>query len=172
MVHFCFRFIFMFILVRTDKRAQKCFIPLNHEDSFKGLREIAVVGRDSFLVKVMGWWAFDVFTQMAAMLTETDVAAQTILRNIGLFTYMIPVGLMYASNYLVGMYFGKDRIDLVVKIGKLLGVVTFAWSLSSMVIVYIWKDTIMNVYTKDESIRAVMTDAWWIISIFVFFDCM
>ena len=86
MIHFVFRFIFMFTLVRCDKSAQKCFIPLNDEDSFKGLREMLIVGWNSFLVKVMGWWAFDVFTQMAAMLTETDVAAQTILRNIGLFT--------------------------------------------------------------------------------------
>ena len=76
------------------------------EDSFKDLSVIVQVGYNSFLVKVMGWWAFDVFTQMASLLTETDTAAQTILRNIGLFTYMIPVGLMSSTNYLIGMYIG------------------------------------------------------------------
>ena len=131
-----------------------------------------VVGGNSFLVKVMGWWAFDVFTQLAALLTETDVAAQTILRNIGLFTYMIPVGLSYSTNYFIGQYIGKNRVDLVEKIGKLLTLVTFTWSMSSMVIVFLWKDAIMNVYTKDESIKAVISDAWWVICIFVFFDCM
>ena len=30
----------------------------------------------------------------------------------------------------------------------------------------------MNVYTKDESIKDVMRDAWIVICIFVFFDCM
>jgi hypothetical protein len=45
------------------------------EDSFKGLSEIAIIGYNSFLVKVMGWWAFDVFTQMASLLTDTDIAA-------------------------------------------------------------------------------------------------
>ena len=66
----------------------------------------------------MGWWAFDVFTILAAELTETDVAAQTILRNIGLFTYMIPVGLMSSTTYLVGRYIGMNRDDLAIKIGK------------------------------------------------------
>lgn len=33
-----------------------------HEDSWKGFNDIITVGWNSFLVKVMGWWAFDVFT--------------------------------------------------------------------------------------------------------------
>jgi hypothetical protein len=41
----------------------------------------------------MGWWAFDIFTQLAAFCTIDELSAQTILRNIGLFTFMIPVGL-------------------------------------------------------------------------------
>lgn len=85
---------------------------------------------------------------------------------------MIPVGLMSATNYLVGMYIGKNRVDLAKKIGCLLFVITLAWSFSSMVIVYIWRDTIMGIYTCDESIKSVMTSAWGVISIFVFFDCM
>jgi len=54
----------------------------------------------------MGWWAFDVFTLLASQLSETDIAAQTILRNVGLFTYMIPVGLAQSTNFLVGKYIG------------------------------------------------------------------
>ena len=84
---------------------------------------------------------------MASMLTETDTAAQTILRNIGLFTYMIPVGLMSATNYLIGMYIGRNRIDLAKKIGSLLYVVTLVWSFSSMVIVFFGRDYIMSIYT-------------------------
>jgi Na+-driven multidrug efflux pump len=142
------------------------------EDSFKGLNEIITVGYNSFLVKVMGWWAFDVFTQFAALLTETDTAAQTILRNIGLFTYMIPVGLMSSTNYFVGMYIGMNRVDLAKKIGGLLSQVTLAWSFASMVIVFFWRDAIMDIYTCDESIKDVMKKAWTVICIFVFFDCM
>jgi hypothetical protein len=33
-----------------------------HEDSWKGLGDIAKQGWESLLLKVAGWWAFDVFT--------------------------------------------------------------------------------------------------------------
>jgi Na+-driven multidrug efflux pump len=85
---------------------------------------------------------------------------------------MIPVGLSNSTNYLIGMYIGKNRVDLAKKIGSLLGVITLIWSFSSMVIVYFWRDAIMSIYTTDESIIEVMNKAWFVICIFVFFDCM
>jgi Na+-driven multidrug efflux pump len=75
MVHFICRFLLMHFFLRNNKEAQQCFIPLRDEDSYKGLKEIVTVGYNAFMVKVMGWWAFDVFTQLASLLTETDVAA-------------------------------------------------------------------------------------------------
>jgi len=60
-------------------------------------------------LKVMGWWAFEVFTQMAAFLPKVDLAGQTILRNIGLYTFMIPVGISMGANTLVGNRMGKAQ---------------------------------------------------------------
>lgn len=51
------------------------------------------VGYFSFINRVFAWWSFDVYTQLAAMLTDTDIAAQTILRIIGVFTFMVPIGI-------------------------------------------------------------------------------
>jgi len=58
------------------------------------------------------------------------------MRNIGLFTYMIPVGLSSAINFLTGKYIGKNRPDLAHRISNLCMVVTFIWSLVSMVLVW------------------------------------
>ncbi len=55
----------------------------------------------------MSWWAFDIFTLISSTMKRTDTAAQTILRSIGLFTFMIPIGLSSASNFLAGQYIGK-----------------------------------------------------------------
>ena len=51
---------------------------------------------------IWGWWAFDIFTLMASYLSITAVGAQTILRSLGLLTFMIPVGFAAASAILVG----------------------------------------------------------------------
>jgi len=121
----------------------------------------------------MGWWAFDVFTQMAVLTDSEDkIASQTILRNIGLFTYMIPVGLMQAATFFIGKYLGKNRADLAKKIATYIKIVTFGWSLASMVLMLIFMESIMGVYTCEESLKDVMRGAWWIVSVFVFFDCM
>lgn len=111
-------------LVWRDKECRQCLIPITHEDSWKGLGDILKWGFNSFLLSVMGWWAFDVFTQLATQVKDDDddgkhrdskdmkyVAAQTVMRNIGLFTFMIPVGLSSAAGFIVGRYIGKGQVD-------------------------------------------------------------
>jgi Na+-driven multidrug efflux pump len=61
-IHFCFRAVILIGTCLLDKDLAKCEISLFHEDSKQGLREMATVGWNTMLIKVMGWWAFDVFT--------------------------------------------------------------------------------------------------------------
>lgn len=60
--HFFARLIFSYIIVHLDTDLSKCLIPYSHEDSWKDLREMINIGYQSLLLKVMGCWAFDVFT--------------------------------------------------------------------------------------------------------------
>ena len=48
---------------------------------------------NSMSMGVWGWWAFDIFTLIASYLGSEIIAAQTILRSIGLITFMLPVGI-------------------------------------------------------------------------------
>ena len=61
-VHFVFRFIVIFICAICDKDLKKGLIPISHPNSWKSLGHIVKTGWNSFLLSVMGWWAFDVFT--------------------------------------------------------------------------------------------------------------
>ena len=53
---------------------------------------------------VWGWWAFDIFTLMATYLGPDQVGAQTIMRSIGLWSFMMPVGFAFAC----GIYFNNN----------------------------------------------------------------
>jgi MATE family multidrug resistance protein len=66
---------------------------------------------NSLAMGVWGWWAFDIFTLMASYLDSVVMAAQTILRSIGLITFMLPVGIMSACGTLIGNSIGKERAD-------------------------------------------------------------
>ena len=73
-IQFIMRFVIVYICVLWDADLYQCLIPLSHPDSWKDFKYTLKIGWDSFLLRVMGWWAFDVFTQLASMLTETDTA--------------------------------------------------------------------------------------------------
>ena len=55
---------------------------------------------------VWGIWAFDLFTLIASYLSVDQISAQTIMRSIGLTTYMVPFGLASASGTLIGRSVG------------------------------------------------------------------
>ena len=65
MVHFLCRFLIQYFFCVRDKDMQKCMLSIFHPDSFSELKYTFKVGFASFLHKCMGWWAFDVFTQLA-----------------------------------------------------------------------------------------------------------
>jgi MATE family multidrug resistance protein len=56
---------------------------------------------------VWGWWAFDIFTLIASYMSKEVIAAQTILRAIGLLTFMLPVGISAACGTLIGNAIGE-----------------------------------------------------------------
>jgi Na+-driven multidrug efflux pump len=49
-----------------------------------------------------GWIGFDIFTLIASYLSSVSVSAQTIMRTLGLLTFMVPMGLSTATNVLIG----------------------------------------------------------------------
>lgn len=56
---------------------------------------------------VWGWWAFDIFTLIASYLAADIISAQTIMRSLGLLTFMVPVGLGRACQYFCGVFIGR-----------------------------------------------------------------
>ena len=113
-LQFVVRAIVMITCCLCDSDLRRCFVSMKDPRVWNrtGLSELNQQGWISFVLKVMGWWAFDVFTLLAASLTTDETSAQTIMRNVGLYTFMIPVGFMQAANFLTGKYIGLNRIDL------------------------------------------------------------
>jgi len=120
----------------------------------------------------MGWWAFEVFTQLAAFLPKVDLAGQTILRNIGLYTFMIPVGISMGANTLVGNRMVKAQPQIALKAYRLCYGLTLAWSIAQIVLIWFGFNPIINFYTSSKVIKQHIEPAWAVLCAFVFFDCM
>jgi Na+-driven multidrug efflux pump len=57
-------------------------------------------------MNVWGWWAFDIFTLMASYLGAEVTGAQTIMRSLGLISFMMPVGFATGCFVFVGASVG------------------------------------------------------------------
>jgi Na+-driven multidrug efflux pump len=159
-----------FTLTWFDKDINGAFISFRDPESWKDLKEMYAYGYNTVLLRVMAWWAFDIFTQLAATLPKNYLSGQTILRNIGLFTFMLPAGLSGASTVLVGKQIGKNRIDMATRMYYIIKTVTYTLSSAQVVAVWFFEKQIIGFYTKDKEIYDAIQPAWWVIVIFVFFD--
>ena len=61
---------------------------------------------------VWGWWSFDIFTLMATYLGPVDAGGQTIMRAIGLLTFMLPVGFSMGCSIKLGKSIGARKTNL------------------------------------------------------------
>ena len=72
----------------------------------------------SMFMGIWGWWAFEIFTFMATYLGDTEAAAQSQMRSLGLLTFMLPVGYSSASSILSGNAIGAYKPKLAITFYK------------------------------------------------------
>jgi len=172
MIQFIVRAAVGFLLTVTDKDLNKSFISMKDPESWKDLGEMYTLGWNTILLRVMAWWAFDVFTQIATFLPTEYLAGQTILRNIGLFTFMIPAGLSGAANILIGKQIGKNSVAMALRMNSIIRATVFTLSVLQIIGVLIYEDAIINFYTHDKKVQDTIHPAWVVLGVFIFFDCM
>lgn len=78
------------------------------------------------------------------------VAAQTVLRNIGMILFMIPVGIAIATNVLVGNNIGANRLDLAKYYAKMCFTAGLIWAILSVAVVAILQKQIVAIFTDDQ----------------------
>ncbi|CDW76352.1 na+-driven multidrug efflux pump [Stylonychia lemnae] len=121
---------------------------------------------------IWSWWAFDIFTFIASMLSTDELAAQTICRNIGLIFYMIPLSVGQASSTLVGNSIGAQDIPMAkgyIRISVITGLV---WGVISVVLMLLFQQQIILAFSQSPAVITQMNRAFEILSFYVFLDCI
>eukprot|EP00356_Strombidium_inclinatum_P007903 CAMPEP_0170482006 /NCGR_PEP_ID=MMETSP0208-20121228/2219_1 /TAXON_ID=197538 /ORGANISM="Strombidium inclinatum, Strain S3" /LENGTH=508 /DNA_ID=CAMNT_0010754799 /DNA_START=8 /DNA_END=1534 /DNA_ORIENTATION=+ len=171
-IQFMFRFLFAHLYTIYTPELKRGLIPFTAPETFQDWGEVASAGYHSFLLRVMSWWTFDLFTWFASFLDRYAIAAQTIFRNVGLFTYMVPFGLSNSANFFVGKFVGGSRVDLTKKIEHLCLYLAAIFGLVTMFYIFIDQNGIMSFYSDNETVHEELSNAWYIFTIFIFFDSM
>jgi len=92
------------------------------------------------------------------------------MRTLGLLTFMVPVGFANASAVLIGQNIGAGKPDLVRYYYKLSINCAVVCAFILNIILFTFKDKIINSYTKNPDIGAQISKAWFTFNIFVIFD--
>ena len=119
---------------------------------------------------IWGWWAFDVFTLISSYLSVDIISAQTIMRTLGLLTFMIPVGFSVACGILVGRSIGQGSVAAISHYYKLCMNLSIVVALFQVVVLLIFEDLIIAVFTNIDRIIVHIQAAWLIFNLFVIFD--
>ena len=99
-------------------------------------------------MSVWGWWAFDIFTLMATYLGGTVAAAQTIMRSIGLLTFMIPAGFAVACGILVGNSVGEKKPKLAMQFFRVSGASCIVITIIQIAIMYFTETGFHKMFTE------------------------
>jgi multidrug resistance protein, MATE family len=128
------------------------------------------IGMGSLFMGIWGWWAFDIFTLIASYEGVNIVSLQTIMRSLGLMTFMIPVGFAVASGILIGKNIGTGSQMLIKHYYKYCMVFALLVALVQNIFLFALRDQIIGIFTQDETIKDTISSAWIVFNCFVIFD--
>ena len=106
----------------------------------------------SLLMGVWGWWAFDIFTLICSYLSVEVISAQTVMRSLGLLTFMIPVGIGVANGVLIGQNIGSADIRAIKHYHRLCIWMSAGLGLAQIAVLVPTRNFIIGVFTEEEDV--------------------
>ena len=146
---FFLRGVIALILIMNSSRFKKFDdVHLFSKETFTNIGPLLTMGLKSLAMGVWGWWAFDFFTLMSSYLGPNEVATQTIMRSIGLLTFMIPVGFSFAVKVFTGNNLGEGKPLVAKMYYKVNLTCAICVTLITMTLLYFGKEKVIGAYTE------------------------
>ena len=174
-ITFASRFIITNILVWKMERAMEIVeVPVRFfsYDTLRNIDAQLLLGFQSMGMSVWGYWALDIFTLMASYLSVEAIAAQTIMRSLGLYTYMLPVGLATTASTLIGNAIGAEEKLLIKHYYKILMTLALFIGLVEAGILYLTRDLIIKLFANERVVQQQIEKIWYIFLGFVVADSL
>jgi len=140
--------------------------------AFSKWGEFICLGLPGTIMLCSEWWAYEILTIFASLLTTADVAAQTIILQTASLAFMVPLGLGVVTASLVGNSLGAQCRGLAVRLGKLS--LSFIAALEVVVglLMLFMGPFFVDLFTNDPKVMKVANDAVPFLSLFAMIDGM
>ncbi|KAF6299728.1 solute carrier family 47 member 2 [Rhinolophus ferrumequinum] len=126
----------------------------------------------SMLMICIEWWAYEIWSFLAGLLSMLDLSAQAIIYEVATVTYLIPMGLSIAVCVRVGTALGaSDTVQA--KRSAISGVLcTVGISMVISTLLSILKNKLGHIFTNDEDVIALVNKVLPIYIVFHLFEAM
>ena len=168
-LQFLVRFIVVFCLVTfgDDVRKHKDVYLFSWE-SCNNIIPLFHKSLASLALGVWGWWSFDIFTLMSTYINTTAAGTQTMMRSIGLITFMMPMGFSVGAGIMIGKSIGQKNTNLALQYYRVGQVAMCFLSILQIGILFCFEDQIIAYFTFQEHIKANMKAAWPLLLVHTF----
>ncbi|XP_072319797.1 multidrug and toxin extrusion protein 1-like [Eucyclogobius newberryi] len=112
----------------------------------------------SMLMLCLEWWMFEAGGFMAGTISEVELGAQSVLYEIAVVAYMIPLGLSSAASVRVGNALGGGKVEQAKLSAKVPVVCGFSIACVVGAFAIAIKDYIGYIFTTDQEILDRVTD--------------
>ena len=85
-------------------------------------------------------WSYDITTLMATYLSPLAAAAMTIIRNIGMLSFMIPLGFSNATAIMIGKSVGQGNSGLALQYYRTAMKVTCLFTTFQLLLLFLCRD--------------------------------
>ncbi|XP_073414373.1 multidrug and toxin extrusion protein 1-like isoform X2 [Dendrobates tinctorius] len=106
----------------------------------------------SMLMVCIEWWAFEIGTILSGILSMEDLGAQTIIYQLAIIAFMVPLGFSVAASVQVGHALGAGDIVQAKKSMVVAISMTESCALISTILLISLKNVIAYIFTSDEHI--------------------
>ena len=127
--------------------------------SWSSLKEYLSISLPSMTMLCSEWWAYEILTIMASMISVPALGAQTIAYNFYILMFMFPFGFQIGSTTCVGNAIGEKNIRLAKIFSRLSVLYSFIIASILAVLIYFYKHEIATSYTEDEETVPLLEEA-------------
>lgn len=122
--------------------------------NMKQLRAFVALGVPGCAMTCSEWWAFEILTVFASRLGAVAVSAQSIMLQLCVLSFMLPLGISVATSSIVGNVLGADKKRLAIQLSHTSLGIMLALELCVIGPLILWLGpSFVAAFTEDPEVR-------------------
>ncbi|NXV82118.1 S47A1 protein, partial [Atlantisia rogersi] len=163
--------IFLFLYIIGKKLHVKTWAGWSSEcllewDSFTSL------AIPSMLMMCIEWWTYEIGSFLIGLLSVIELSAQSIIYEVSVVAYMIPLGLGTAASVQVGNALGAGNIEMAKRSSSTSLLCTGGFCVAVGAVLAATKDLLGYIFTRDKEIVDLVAWAMPVYVVFHLFEAM